>query len=89
MAQQDRQQLCRARTQVRAPAQHSGLKGRALLPLWLGTDAWPRSSRCLEEAKKEKRKKQKTDPRASVEHTLFALEFWSRPPWGVTGLLLV
>ena len=59
MMQWDQQCLCSAGTQVRSPAQHSGLKDPVLhrFQLWFGSDHQPRNSICYGVAKKEKKKK--------------------------------
>ena len=63
VAQWDQWPLCSARTQVQAPAWHSGLKDLVLpqlqcrLQLWLISDPWSRNSICHRAAEKEKEKK--------------------------------
>ena len=60
VAQQDQRHLCRPRTQVPSPAQHSGLKDLVVLQLphrsqpQLSSDPWPGNATCHRAAKKEK-----------------------------------
>ena len=62
VAQRDQQHLCNARTWVRSPARHSGLKDPAMLQLWFrsplrfGSDICPRNTPYASGATKKKKK---------------------------------